>query len=169
MLYLQSYWNGRVKRETACDPHSASTPLSNLHPCPHQDLQSNSHCHVDLEGRRKQHYHHSLPFPQPASEAGGKSVEQARSKEEAIQIPVMNQLASTFSTCCCWMVGAPPECLRCPRGLAPAMETEDTSWKLLYPSSSVCFQHKIQASRRSSSRLELLHGQSLCSHIDSES
>lgn len=50
-----------------------SSPLSNLHPCPHQDLQSNSHHCVDLEGRRKQHYHCSLPFLQPASEAGGKS------------------------------------------------------------------------------------------------
>ncbi|XP_023790141.1 uncharacterized protein LOC111934319 [Cyanistes caeruleus] len=69
----QSYWNCRAKRKTACDPHSVSTPLSDLHPCPHQDLQSNSHRRVDLEGR-KQHYHRSLPFPQPASEAGGKSV-----------------------------------------------------------------------------------------------
>lgn len=108
---------------------------------------------------------HNLPVRQEVN----LYVEQARSKKEAIQIPVMNQLASTFPTCCCWTVGVPHECLRCPRGLAPALETQDACQKLPYPSSSMCFQHKIQASRRWSCRLELLHGQSLCSHIDSES
>lgn len=73
--------NCRAKGETASAPHSVSTPLSSLHPCPHRDLQSIPHCHADLEGRRKQHCHHSLPFPQPASAAGGKSVRGASEKE----------------------------------------------------------------------------------------
>lgn len=105
----------------------------------------------------------------PVRQEGNLYVERARREEEAIQIPAMKQLASTFPTCCCWTVGAPHECLRCPRGLAPSLETQNACWKLLYPCSSVCFQHKIQTSRRWFSRWEFLHGQSLCSHTDSES
>lgn len=44
----------------------------------------------------------------PVRQEGNLDVERARSEEEAIQIPAMNQLGSTFPTCCCWMVGATP-------------------------------------------------------------
>ena len=114
----------------------------------------------------------------PVQQEGNLYVERVRYEEETIQIPAMNRLAGTFPAGCCRMVGAPHECPVCPSGLAACTagleawqraEARGGDWKFLYPSGSTCFQHKIQAARRCSSRWELLHGWSLRSHTDSES